>query len=378
MKFSFSEIIEGQKKPLDWKVAQAIEAMHKALSLCSTPAIAFSGGKDSTVLLHLAKTFFPDQKFYVLFSNTTVEFPESLAFVRKLAKEWGNGNLEFIEVLPEKLEKDELKYEAQKEVLTWLEHEGRLGEVLKDDGKLKSTGILGKKATPEMWEDFRKRGLVWTAGTRKNYNYCCDQYGYPILSKAACKLTARRINIDCFLKYSKTETENADTLEFYDLLRNVKTSNHCCSVLKKEPAEKKQAELGVDCIFKGLMAAESHARMLNFATRGYIFESHRKHAEKFYHCSPLGFWTDDDIWEYIHTYEVPYSSLYDMTYTDSKGQVKHVKRNGCVGCATDIAYRDNHLSALKQTHPKLYAMYMGGGLGQEIAKWKEYENAPEE
>ena len=177
----------------------------------------------------------------------------------------------------------------------------------------------------------------------KSFNWCTDQYGFPILGKAASKLTARRINIDCFLRFSKSESEKEETLEYYNLIRNVKTSNHCCSILKKEPSEKKQAELGIDVIMKGLMAEESHSRMLSFATRGYIFKSHRPHAPEFYHVSPLSIWRDEDIWEYIYRYKVPYSSLYDIEYTNSKGEVCFIKRNGCVGCCTDISFRDNHM-----------------------------------
>ena len=373
--FTFKEVNEEQKKPLDYKIGKAVEAIGKAFSLSKgTAGLAFSGGKDSTVLWHLVRTHFPDREYHIIFGNTTVEFPESLAFARRLGKEWSSDKVQFHEVLPEKLTRDGLKYEAQKEVLEWLVREGRTGEVLKDDGKLKSTRTLEMAATQEMWEDFRKRGLVWKKGTMKSFNWCCDQYGYPILGKAASKLTARRINIDCFLRFSDSASGKQETLEYYDLLRHVKTSNHCCSILKKEPSEKKQAELGIDVIMKGLMAEESHNRLLSFATRGYIFQSSRPHAPEFYHCSPLGIWTDDDIWQYIYRYDVPYSPLYDLTYVNRKYEGCYIKRNGCVGCCTDIAFPDNHMSVLRQTHPDLWRHYMKSGLGEQLMKLEEYKN----
>ncbi|WP_312047751.1 phosphoadenosine phosphosulfate reductase domain-containing protein [Anaerotignum sp.] len=369
MFMNFSNISKEQKKSLDYKIEVAVREIKEGFSASKYhPAIAFSGGKDSTGLWHLIKTHFPEKQYYIIFGNTGVEFPESLNFARKLGEEWGGDD--FFEAQPEKLKKDELKYEAQCEVLKWLEDTKQLDLVLKKDGKLKSTGILQKVCPAEMYEDFKRRNLIWKAGTRKNYFWCADQYGYPILGKAVSgKLTARRINIDCFLKYSTSASDDPELLEYYDLLRQVKISNHCCAILKKEPSEKLQAKLMVDVIFKGLMACESQMRNLNFATRGYLFQSKRPHCGDFFHCSPIAIWTDDDIWEYIHRYDVPYSPLYDIEYEDEKGRMVKIKRNGCVGCATDIAFKNNHMAALRKTHPRLWKGYMlKTGLGNEIMK----------
>ena len=121
------------------------------------------------------------------------------------------------------------------------------------------------------------------------------------------------------------------------------------------------------------MAEESHSRMLSFSTRGYIFKSSRPHAPEFYHVSPLGIWRDSDIWEYIQRFHVPYSPLYDLTYTNRKGETCHIKRNGCVGCCTDIAFPDNHMSVLRQTHPKRWEHQMRTGLGEELMKLYRYK-----
>lgn len=251
-----------------------------------------------------------------------------------------------------------------------------MGSVLKADGKLKSTDALEKACPAAMREDFACRNLIWKAGTTMNYWWCVDQYGYPILGKAASKLTARRINIDCFLQFSQTASQKEEIKQYYEMLKNVKMSNHCCSILKKEPSEKLQAELDVDVIFKGLMAEESQMRRLNFCTRGYLFKSNRPHcgSDPFYHCNPLSIWTDNDIWMYIRKYSVPYSKLYDMKYKNQKGEVCKIKRNGCIWCATDIAFKDNHLSILRQTHPELWETGMKLGLGDELMNLQKYQS----
>ena len=365
----FAELPDYQAWPLNRKIDRALEWIGKGFEVSRhKQAIAFSGGKDSTVLADLIVKHFPEEKPYCIFGNTGVEYPESLRF----AREYGRAAFgeRFFEARPGKLERDGLKYEAQREVLNWLEREGRLGEVLKDDGKLKSTEALEDAATPEMWADFRARNLVWRKGTTMSYWWCVDQYGFPILGKSASKLEAHRINIDCFMKYSASVSEKPELLEYYDLLRQVKISQHCCKLLKKEPSERLQAELDVDVIFKGLMADESRSRMVSFCTRGELFQgAHRPHLPKedpFWHCNPLGIWTDDDIWEYIRSENVPYSSLYERTYRDRSGNERKVKRNGCFGCATGIAYEDNQMAVLRQIEPRIWERLMRGGMGEQL------------
>lgn len=372
MFMSYADIMQEFKKPLHYKIDRAVEAIRQGFAVSRhKQALAFSGGKDSTVLWHIIRSNFPREaaEMEIIYGNTGIEYPESLRFARQLGSEWAAPG-HFHETRPQKTAEDGLKYAAQREVLEWLSESGRLAEVLKIDGKLKSTRTLERKATPEMWEDFRRRGLVWWKGTPMSYWWCVDQYGYPILGKAASLLNARRINIDCFLTYSKSNSDRDELIEYYDVLSQCKFSQHCCKLLKKEPSEKLQAELDVDVIFKGLMASESQTRKTNFSTRGYLFASHRDHlgTDPFYHCNPLSIWTDADIWEYSEQYSCPQSELYKMGYTDNKGVWHGIQRNGCWGCATGILYNDNQLKMLRHTHPRLWQALMNHGMANELKK----------
>jgi len=78
-------------KILSEKIKKAHEVIKKAykLYLPEKTAIAWTGGKDSTVLLHLVKeTFGGVVPFPVMFNDSTMEFDEIYDFIKKTTKEW--------------------------------------------------------------------------------------------------------------------------------------------------------------------------------------------------------------------------------------------------------------------------------------------------
>jgi phosphoadenosine phosphosulfate reductase len=86
---------ELQARPLEQKVRDAERLISQAL-LLGTPAVAWSGGKDSTVLLHMALK--QDPGILVVWNNTGVEYPETVRFVKRLQREW---KLNLVEARPE-------------------------------------------------------------------------------------------------------------------------------------------------------------------------------------------------------------------------------------------------------------------------------------
>ncbi|MEG1925843.1 MAG: phosphoadenosine phosphosulfate reductase family protein [Ruthenibacterium sp.] len=375
MKYTFSEIIAEQKKPLTEKIKKSIQILKEAQSLSSSKiALAFSGGKDSQVCADLIKRFIPEMhdKMVCIFGNTTCEFPESLRFARKYGREiYGDR---FYETEPLRLIDKELRFDFAKKIIAELEEKNMLNLVLKEDGKLSGQKALVGAA--ELLGYTLDKTNCFFAGHRMDFIYCMEQYGLPLLGKSASKLDAHRINIECFLKYSKTESENDKLKEYYNVLRECKFSQHCCKLLKKEPSERLLAKLGIDVIIKGLMAAESKTRLLSTSVRGHIFASKRPHIKDapFYHCSPIAFWTDNDVWNYINYYKLEYSKLYDIEYEDKDGHTRHIERNGCMFCGTDLMFSDNHLAVLRQTHPQAYKVAMESfGYREALSKlFKKY------
>lgn len=70
-------------------VEKSIYILREAKAQFQNPCICFSGGKDSTVLLYLARqAFFGRIPFEVVFVDTNWQFPETYDFIRFLQKAW--------------------------------------------------------------------------------------------------------------------------------------------------------------------------------------------------------------------------------------------------------------------------------------------------
>jgi sulfate adenylyltransferase subunit 2 len=83
--------VAAVRSHLDWLESEAIYILREVAGECSNPALLFSGGKDSAVLLRLAeKAFRPGRfPFPLLHIDTGHNFPEVLTFRDHRAKELG-------------------------------------------------------------------------------------------------------------------------------------------------------------------------------------------------------------------------------------------------------------------------------------------------
>ncbi len=357
--YTYSQMQKMQALALEYKVNVAKHIIRETFKQGRKVAIAFSGGKDSTALWHLIRETCPEyaKNLIVIFGNTGVEYKESLEFARKLGKEWGGDN--FYETKLDRIKVPRLKYEAQKEVWALIEKNGDVARYLNKKGRLLSTDKLNEAVTPEMWEDFRQRKLVWEAGTQVSFWFVAEQYGFPILGKDATKLDAPRININVFLKYSTDKSEG--NKDYYGILENypdLRISHACCYFIKERPSERLQRELGVDTLFRGLMASESRRRTFTFLDNGFIYPS-----DGTLYSQPLSVWTDDDVWAYIKSRNCPYSPLYDLVDEDGE---KLFTRNGCYVCGTGLAFEGNNIETLRNYYPNKWNGLMRYGMAREM------------
>jgi phosphoadenosine phosphosulfate reductase len=102
---------------------------------------------------------------------------------------------------------------------------------------------------------------------------------------------------------------------FYDSLAQRK---ECCRVRKIEPL--RRAFGGLDAWICGLRREQS-------VTRTEVLPVERDEANGLVKINPLFDWTEQEIWDYIHTHNVPYNTLHDEGFPSI----------GCQPCTRAVA-----------------------------------------
>lgn len=313
---------------LEKKIEYADRLLKRVLKKHDRPVVCWSGGKDSTVLLHLALRHNPE--IDVLFNDTGVEFPETRQFVDQIVEDWGIVNFHLAK--PER------------------------GEGFWDVTKQYGWPILGKEQSDNIERGRRRlrarveEGELQEPETRIPLSGCSGQSNSSYLD-----------NVEGFEKLSGMER----VLVSYD----VDISTRCCRFLKEKPTKKVEARLGVDCKILGIMASESRRRSLLWIDHGeyYYVKRYYTHTKGIWKALPMAIWTEDDIWEYHERYDVPSCSLYDMGYD----------RNGCWTCGMGVKF--GHFGRLRQSHPKLFRFLMlRTEMGQQLLRTKMVLNGTQQ
>lgn len=283
--------------------------------------VSLSGGKDSTVLLDLARRAFPDIK--AMFVNTGLEYPE----IRKFALSFDNVD----ETHP-----------------VW-------GRAAKKHGKKPKDVITFKDVV--------------------------TNYGYPIISKTVSNAigeSRRTPNGSRWVRLHGGYKRKDGRKSMYDHSRYlplyylpVRISDTCCKVSKKGPAHEYQHSTGLHPIV-ATMTDESLIRRQAWITTGCNAFSSKEPISK-----PMSFWTEQDVLHYISDYGVKICSVYGEVVTEDCDGFEYstilnpqaplhctgCQRTGCIFCAygCHLEKGETRFQRLKRTHPKLYTHCIEGG-----------------
>ena len=269
--------------------------------------VSFSGGKDRTVLLHIARQLYPDIE--AVFVDTGLEYPEIRDFVKTVDN------------------------------VTWLRPEMNFKKVIETYGY-----PVGSKRVASNIEYGRAAALRGDVDMYENY----------INGKRINKRTGEEYRFMPVPKFLKPLMDSP-----------IKVSSKCCKVMKERPLDRYQKETGKKPIV-GIMATESKRREQAWLRTGCnnFYGSSPK-------SKPMSFWTEQDVLEYIDRFGLPYAKIYGDIIKDEndKYRTTGAQRTGCMFCmfGVHLEKEPNRFQRMKTTHPKQYAFCMKpiseGGLG---------------
>ena len=159
--------------------------------------------------------------------------------------------------------------------------------------------------------------------------------------------------------------------------RSDKANQSCCYHIKKKPTKQEIKKNEWDLYFDGLTAYESDRRYMNLKDYGV------KHYHKTFglqKCHPIGYWTVEDVWDYLEHYDIPYPDVYDQEvegytrrgYSEYKQghRFDRAIRNGCWCCTLALSVQPEKMEQLRKNYPKHWQYLMESGLADAIAETK--------
>ena len=160
---------------LDLLEAESIHIFREAVAQFRKPVLLYSIGKDSTVLLHLArKAFFPQAlPFPLLHVDTTWKFKEMIAFRNRTAKQLGldlivhtnedgiRRGINPIDHAPS-IHTDVLKTQALKQALDKYAFDAAFGGARRDEEASRAKErVFSFRASGHRWDPRRQRPEMW-------------------------------------------------------------------------------------------------------------------------------------------------------------------------------------------------------------------------
>lgn len=353
-----------QALPLDVKVRMTQQRIREWINEFGVEGVyvSFSGGKDSTVLLHIVREMYPDVP--AVFVDTGLEYPEIRDFVKTFDNvEWLKPKMNFKQVI----EKYGYPF-ISKEV------SGAVCETLSFVRKVE-----------------RERGITIPQGETLEFLQTSyekgENFGYQ-----------RRMPVRTLQMIGKMPHKNPD--EFSQMYNKskwnfmldapFKVSNNCCGIMKKSPLHEYERRTGRKARVTGTMAEESLMRQAQWLSHGCnSFEGNHPSS------NPMSFWIEQDVYRYIKDHGIKIASVYGDIVTDSgeelDGQMDisdyglaednrclkttGCSRTGCMFCGFGCHMSDDERFVLmKKTHPKQYDYIMRpkeqGGLNyKEVIDW---------
>ena len=366
MKHTRQELAQWQALPLNIKVRMTQQRIRDWVREYGENGVfvSFSGGKDSTVLLHIARSIYPNMR--AMFCNTGLEYPEIVKFVKSF------DNVDIIR--PKRNFKQVIKHFGypfiSKEVS---------GSVYYEQKYLTSITQTGKLDRPtDRPTDYGLRQLLNREKITKNHipdeliKTIIETGGHvPYKVKEMYGLNTTKGGKESKYNYSKWLPLCVCPYPI---------SSHCCNVMKKAPIHAYENRTK-SWAMTGQMASESRLR-----TQKWLAQGCNAYDLKRPISNPMAFWTEQDVLLYIMQNNVKIASVYGDVVVDYEGmemipgqqtvadycemdlfdlrqpllKTTGLSRTGCMFCGygAHLEKSPNRFERMKETHPKLYDYIM--------------------
>jgi 3'-phosphoadenosine 5'-phosphosulfate sulfotransferase (PAPS reductase)/FAD synthetase len=350
MAFTEKELIKMQSRSLDTKINVTISKLLELFNYTKFKVIvAFSGGKDSTVLLDIVAKVWSNTKdihnnsdLMVVFANTSNEFCGVEHFVKDYCK--------YIEV------KHNIKINL-KIVRSKLNY----NQVIQEVGY-----PIASKKTARQLSDIRRDITKLDI----NFEHIKSNIKDDIESATYLRQLGFKAGSVLYLTGYKKDNSLAKSFKlakkWYPLITApFNISEKCCDRLKKEPMKIIQKEFNVSPIIAE-MADDSKTRKDKYLETGCnAFYEDDKAKSK-----PMGFWLEQDVLKYININELPYLSVYgDLVFEDNQYKFTREQRTGCKLCLFGIQFDKERFKRLNLYEPSTmrYALtpIENGGCGYQ-------------
>ena len=335
-RFTKEDLIRFQSESLPDKEQRSISKIAEWFSFWNNAVyVAFSGGKDSSVLADLCAYWCSviNATLFLVFVDTGLEYPEIRQHVKFFA-EWLRN-----------------KYQIEV-VLDIVRPEKRFDEVIKE-------------------------------------------HGYPIISKEVSKTVSAARRLDskfgdvCRAKLNGNHKQRDGNVSLFNCAKykplldvDFNISDMCCSVMKKKPSHEYAKRTGRKAI-TAQMADESRLRTQQWLKNGCNGFDLTTPVS-----NPMSFWTEQDVLNYIQYHHIPIASVYgDIEYVLDPRQIRidfgdrnenyklrttGCHRTGCIFCAFGCHLEESpsRFELLRQTHPRQYEYCILGGEHDENGTWQ--------
>lgn len=315
-----NDLIMLQALPLEVKVRMTESRIREWVREYGTSGVyvSFSGGKDSTVLLHIVRNLYPDVE--AVFVNTGLEYPEIQQFVKTFDN------------------------------VTILRPQMRFDEVIKKYGY----PLISKEASE------------------------CVGQGRIALERNDGKYTYRLKRLNGDVKQPGGFLDMSKWKPLLDV--DFRLSANCCSVMKKYPIKAHAKRTGKHPI-TAQMATESRLRTqkwLQHGCNGFDMKEPKSNPMSFWtEQDVLQYIKQNDIPIASVYGDIVYKDESGFEYNDSltndgKLYTTGFHRTGCIFCAfgCHLEQEPSRFQRLKETHPRQYQFCIGGGEYDENGIWK--------